>query len=887
MTVTTNQQAQPEQKMVTCTIDGIEVSVPEGTLIIRAAEQIGVAIPRFCDHPLLDPVGACRQCLVEVTDMGNGKGMPKPAASCTTTVMPGMVVKTQLTSAVADKAQQGIMEMLLMNHPLDCPVCDKGGECPLQNQAMSNGRSESRFDGPKRVYPKPLPLSPQVLLDRERCVLCARCTRFSAQIAGDAFIDLMERGALQQVGIEGDQDASRGFSSYFSGNTVQICPVGALTSTQYRFRARPFDLRSVATTCEHCAAGCALRTDVRRGQVVRRQAGVDEAVNEEWNCDKGRWAIQYARGEDRLTAPLVRDEQGMLVPTSWPDALATAAAGLRAAQEQAAATGKGLGVLTGGRLSCEDAYAYSRFARATLGTNDVDFRARPIGFDGEEEAFLAQVVAGQVVTPVTYADLEAAGTVILAGFEPEDEAPIVFLRLRKAARRRKNPLQVLSVAAWASPGSVKLNAHVVPTVAGREADVLQSLASQWPLGQAPQGPVVVLVGQRLAALPGALFAAATLARRYDAALAWVPRRAGEVGAVAAGLLPSLLPGGRRVHDEQDRAEVAQTWEVPTLPDTPGRDLEGMLAAAAQGDMAALVVAGVDPDDCADPALVREALERTGFVVSLELRESALTQLADVVFPVAAVTEKAGSFMDWEQRRRPFAAALPQSLTWSDARVLAAVAEQMGQPWPAGCVDVPVAQQQMAALGSWGFGQDEPTLMPEAGQPAEGLAEASGQGSSVLLPPNHTPDAPLGAATSAPLEGGLGELGVDPFAQLGSEECADQASADAAGVAVLATWAQLIDAGRGQDFEPHLAATARPVVARLSATTAAGLGVRQGDVVQVRTDRGGITAPVAITDMPPGMVWLPTNSPGCQVARQLGATHGSPVHVARVAEGEQR
>src|SRR6266568_1638197 len=220
-----------KEDLVTVTIDGIEISVPKGTLIIRAAEQLGVSIPRFCDHPLLDPAGACRQCLVEVTDMGNGRGMPKPAASCTTTVMPGMVIKTQLTSPVADKAQHGVMELLLINHPLDCPMCDKGGECPLQNQAMSNGRADSRFEDVKRTFAKPINISSQVLLDRERCILCARCTRFSEQIAGDPFIALVERGALQQVGIYEKEP----FDSYFSGNTIQICPVGALTSAAYRF----------------------------------------------------------------------------------------------------------------------------------------------------------------------------------------------------------------------------------------------------------------------------------------------------------------------------------------------------------------------------------------------------------------------------------------------------------------------------------------------------------------------------------------------------------------------------------------------------------------------------------------------------------------------------
>ena len=312
---------QPEVEMVSLTIDDHQISVPKGTLVIRAAELMGIQIPRFCDHPLLEPVGACRQCLVEV------EGQRKPMASCTITVTPDMVVRTQLTSEAADKAQHGVMELLLINHPLDCPVCDKGGECPLQNQAMSNGQADTRFTDVKRTFPKPINLSSQVLLDRERCVLCARCTRFSNQIAGDPFIELLERGALQQVGIADDEP----FDSYFSGNTVQICPVGALTGTAYRFRARPFDLVSSPSVCEHCASGCAQRTDHRRGKVLRRLAGDDPEVNEEWNCDKGRWAFTYATQGDRIATPLVRDADGSQRPASWSEAVAVAVRGLTAA----------------------------------------------------------------------------------------------------------------------------------------------------------------------------------------------------------------------------------------------------------------------------------------------------------------------------------------------------------------------------------------------------------------------------------------------------------------------------------------------------------------------------------------------------------------------------
>jgi NADH-quinone oxidoreductase subunit G len=458
--------------LVNLTIDGVSVSVPKGTLVIRAAEQVGVQIPRFCDHPLLEPVGACRQCLVEVATPGpdgNLRAFPKPMASCTTVASEGMDVKSQNTSVVAQKAQQGQMEFLLINHPLDCPICDKGGECPLQNQAMSTGRPKSRFEDVKRTYPKPVNISAQVLLDRERCVLCARCTRFSDQIAGDPFIALVERGALQQIGIYQEKP----FESYFSGNTVQICPVGALTGAAYRFRSRPFDLVSTPSVCEHCASGCATRTDHRRGTVLRRMAAIDPLVNEEWNCDKGRWAFTYATGSDRITEPLVRGEDGNLRVASWPEALEAAARGLGAAHDA-----KGVGVLVGGRVSGEDAYAYSKFARIVLQTNDIDFRARPHSV--EEAEFLASSVVATGPSgdaaggSVTYADIESSTTVLLVGFEPEEESPIVFLRLRKAVRR--NRTAVFAVAPFASHGLDKLGGTLISAAPGTEAEVLGALS---------------------------------------------------------------------------------------------------------------------------------------------------------------------------------------------------------------------------------------------------------------------------------------------------------------------------------------------------------------------------------------------------------------------------
>ena len=469
---------------VTVTIDGYQITVPRGTLVIRAAEMIGITIPRFCDHPLLDPIGACRQCLVDI------EGQRKPLASCTTVCTDGMVVKTQYTSAVAEKAQRGVMELLLVNHPLDCPMCDKGGECPLQNQAMANGQGESRFREDKREFEKPVAISTEVLLDRERCISCTRCVRTSEEIAGDGFIEFLERGPDQYIGTA----TGKPFNSYFSGNTVQVCPVGALTGAQYRFKSRPFDLVSTPSICEHCASGCHQRTDTRRRQVLRRLAGDEPLVNEEWNCDKGRWAFAYATQSDRLTTPLVRGADGVLRPASWQHAFAAAAAGLAAARDSDAAEGpSGVGVLTGGRLTLEDAYAYAKFTRLALNTNDIDMRARP--HSAEEEQFLAARVAGRHIE-VSYADLEAAPVVLLAGFEPEDESPIVFLRLRKAARKSK--LAVFSVAALATPGLEKVFGTLLPTVPGGEPATLTALAAgggsdadyragRRPAGQAGRG----------------------------------------------------------------------------------------------------------------------------------------------------------------------------------------------------------------------------------------------------------------------------------------------------------------------------------------------------------------------------------------------------------------
>jgi NADH-quinone oxidoreductase subunit G len=470
-------------------------------------------------------------------------------------------------------------------------------------------------------------------------------------------------------------------------------------------------------------------------------------------------------------------------------------------------------------------------------------RARP--HSAEELEFLADHVAGQ--PGLTYADLQRAPAVLLAGFEPEDECPIVFLRLRKAVRQGKTA--VYSLAPLASRGLAKLSGMLLPTVPGAEAAALEAISEALAPDNVPAAKVapaqadgiggsggalppevstdmrksgsVILVGERLAEVPGALSAAARLARQTGARIAWIPRRAGERGAIEAGALPNLLPGGRRIGAASVGSEIATTWGTASLPAAAGRATSEILAATATGDIEALLIGGVDPDDLPDPEAALRAIEAASFVVSLELRVSAVTDRADVVFPVAAVAEKPGTFVNWEGRGGSFEAALPVPTVRTDLHILAALADEMDVHL--GLPDLEAARRELVAL----------TRSPAEAPPARD-------------------DAPVGK---------IGQL---------------QPERPGPGRALLATWHNLLDAGRMQDGEPNLAGTARAAVARLSGATAAEVGTADGAKVTVATGRGSITVPVEITDMPDRVVWLPTNSAGSAIRRQLAAGHGSLV-----------
>lgn len=751
---------------VTLTIDGQEITVPKGELIIRAAERMGLVIPRFCDHPLLDPVGACRQCVVEV------EGQPKPAMACTTQCGEGWTVKTHLTSTIAEKAQAGTLEFLLMNHPLDCPMCDKGGECPLQDQALEFGNNVSRFVDEKRRFDKPVAVSAQVLLDRERCVLCARCTRFSDQISGDPFIELFERGALEQVAIYEDEP----YESYFSGNVIQICPVGALTSTSYRFKARPFDLVSSKSVCDGCSAGCSQTVQSRRGTVERQLARTNMATNEMWSCDKGRFGFAHLDSPHRISAPMVASG-GALAETDWATALIAATTAIRTATDE----GTGVAVITGGRLADEDAYAVGKLARSVYGTNDIV----TVGSQGHTEDAAAIAALGSHAT-ATYADVEAAPVVVIVGLDAEEEVPILYLRLRKAWRNNQTKLVPVGPSMGSLAGIAWRHLATMPdgetgalSAVGRAlgvsslADPAATSGFQSPstddvvaaLRAAPGA--VILVGERAPA--GALAAAGRLADQVGAKVGWVPRRSGARGAADAGLHAGLLPGGRLVADDADRSAIAEHWGAE-VPATAGRDLTDILKDAAAGRIAVLHLLGVDlVTDGPDAALVAKALSKATVIVQ-DIAETATTAHADIVLPVTAAQERAGTRTNWEGRAQLFNKALDgPKLVKDDWEVAVQIAALLGQDL--GFQDIDGIRAERGRLAASSVAREWPGVDSVTPASVDGLAVQSYRlllagstdlrGASALLATAPTPTVrlhPSDAVAAGIADGDLVDIG---------------------------------------------------------------------------------------------------------------------------------
>jgi NADH-quinone oxidoreductase subunit G len=664
---------------VTFTLDGREVTSPAGEFLIAAAERAGTFIPRFCYHPRMKPVGMCRMCLVEVSGPRGATLQP----ACYVTVADGMEVDT--TSEKTKKAQVGVLEFLLVNHPLDCPVCDKGGECPLQDQAFAYGPGESRFLEEKRHWAKPIPISELVLLDRERCIQCGRCVRFAAEIAGEAQIDFLGRGDTVEVNVfEG-----HAFTSYFSGNTVQICPVGALTASPYRFTARPWDLDQVESTCTLCAFGCRVAVQSSSNRVTRLLGIDSDPVNHSWLCDKGRFGYEAVNSEDRLAEPLVRRAAGPdgadagtdeLVPATWSEALAEVAE--RLAHIRAEHGPEAIGVLGGARLTNEDAYAWAKLARSVLGTDSVDAQLA--------DGLPAEVVLG--LPRATIDDACAARCVVVLSGDLRQELPVLFLRLRGAAVDGGVPVVELTAGAGAvgefataslpyRPGEAAAVARALASAAERPETVEEStwaaaLAAVAAAGEGGDGIVVVLGRPSLAEHEGLVAeAAAAMAAAWPGAR-FLPalRRGNVMGALDMGLAPGVLPG--RVSLDEGRAWYEAAWG--TVPATRGRGAAAMLAALAEGTMEAVVLVGADPvGDFPDRTLAEEALGRAGFVVAVDAFLSPSAAMADVVLPTAMSGERTGTTTNIEGRvTRAAQKLVAPGQCWPDWMVAAELAERL-------------------------------------------------------------------------------------------------------------------------------------------------------------------------------------------------------------------
>jgi NADH-quinone oxidoreductase subunit G len=616
----------PQNDLVNVTINGQTVATEKGRLLIDVAEEIGTFVPRFCYHPGMKSVAVCRMCLVAV------EGQNKLLPACATPVADGMVVDTRTEDAV--DAQEGMLEFLLINHPLDCPICDRAGECPLQDQTYGHGPGSSRYIEPKRTYEKALEISDLVVLDRERCVLCWRCVRFCDEVSGDPFIQLVDRGAGTQILTFNDEP----FDSYFSGNTVQICPVGALTSKPYRFVARPWDLETAPSVCGYCSVGCPITNETRDNKIVRCQALPNEQVNDFWICDKGRYGYHYVSDDDRLTNPLVRSADDAFETKSWSEALQTIA--------EKVGDGAKVGVISGGHLTTEDSFATARLARKALKTSNVDSRVQDAG--APYERFVD--ITGVAGSNATFDDLDDAKTIVWVGDDPKEVLPVMFLRLRKAAVDGGARLIVVS------PRRISLDAFandVVRSDPGARGDALKILTDI-------EGPVVVAWGPA----PGDdLDGVASFVSANEAKVMVCVPHAGSQGALDMGAHPGLEPGYKTVAE-------------------PGLDTRAMLEAAAAGELDALFVFGADLiQDFPDRDLATRALESDTFLVVAELFPTDTTALADVILPSAAYAEREGTFTNLERRLQKLEKLLPAPGTartvWS---MCAGIARALGDDW---------------------------------------------------------------------------------------------------------------------------------------------------------------------------------------------------------------
>ncbi|MBI2705837.1 MAG: NADH-quinone oxidoreductase subunit NuoG [Actinobacteria bacterium] len=857
---------------VAVTINGQEIVANKGELVIDAAERHGVYIPRFCYHPRMKPVGMCRMCLVEI-DTGRG---PALQPSCMIECTPEMKVDTQ--SPVTKKAQDGVLEFLLINHPLDCPVCDKGGECPLQDQTLTYGPGESRFVEEKRHHEKPIPISDLVLLDRERCILCDRCTRFASEVAGDPLISFLHRGNETEVNTFPDDP----FASYFSGNTVQICPVGALTALPYRFKARPWDLEATESTCQGCSVGCRIAIQESRNEVLR-YLGVDaDPVNWGWLCDKGRFGFEAVGAGNRLRDPLVRRGDQFSV-VRWSDALHATATAITAAL---GSTGpSGIAVIGGARLTNEDAYAWSKLAKGLIGTDNVDCQ---LG-----DGLPASAVLG--LPKATIDELCAPGaTVILLGPDIKEELPVLFLRLKHAVQN--DGVKVIEVSSMPT-GFTKYASVSIRHRAAEANEAVRALLDGIPAGKDGGGadarvldaaralvtsgaPLTVLLGRTsLSEQPDAVVdAAAALVDRVPGVkfLSGL-RRANVHGALDMGLAPGLLPG--RTTLAAAGGWFGRVW--PQVPTQTGLDTTGILQAAAAGHVDVLILLGADPlADFPDRTLAEQGLAGARTVIALDtfLNESA--QQADVVLAAAGFGECEGTTTNIEGR----VSVLNQKVTppgsaRTDWIIAAELARILGSDLQLESVDdirdeieeLSAAHRGLTVdvLAKMAYGDGVVVPLPSEPAPgADGDGDADGVGSEASDEAGDEASDEAGEPETVGAD--LERPGPAPI-ELERTDALEAPPIDAYSYR-LVTGRRLYDQGTLVSQAGHLAGLAPGTVLRINPYDFDRLGVAEGTTLPLRSPRGLVEIEVHTDrEVPRGTAVMFFNQPGADAARLIDAT----------------
>ena len=822
---------------VSVTINGRTVQTEKGRLLIDLAEEMGIFVPRFCYHPGMKSVAVCRMCLVKVE--GSNKLLP----ACATPVADEMKVDT--VDAEAVDAQNGMLEFLLINHPLDCPICDRGGECPLQDQTYRHGPGSTRYIEPKRTYEKALEISDLVVLDRERCVLCWRCVRFSDEIAGDRFIQLVDRGPGTQILTFNDEP----FDSYFSGNTIQICPVGALTSKPYRFVSRPWDLATAPSVCTYCSVGCPITNEARADKVVRCQALPNEQVNDFWICDKGRFGYHHVSAEDRLDTPLIRDEQDDFQPVGWGRAMADVAAKVKDA--------KNVGVIAGGHLTTEDAFAIGRLAKSVIGTRDVDSRIQDAGAPYE----IALEVSGAAGSSARIDDLDDAGTIVWIGPDPKEVLPVLYLRLRAAVLDKGADL--ISI----SPRSISLDTFatkVVRTDPGGEASAIADLAGEL---EKAEGSTVVCWGPASpgAAHDGPARAAVDLAKATGGKLLVCVPHAGSQGMIDMGVYPTLDAGYRPAKEA-------------------GRDTRAILEAAANGELDALFVFGADPiADFPDQDLARRALGSGTFTVVVEMFATETAAHADAILPSVAYAEREGTFTNLERRLQKLERCVPAPGTarspWQICSSLAGALgtewnwRSIGDVWAVIKKEVPThADVDLAALtqrpatpspiDQTGFSGEMPESLPAMAGPGGQYPKGFRQGAPFQTGQNWPLSWELRAFEAKQRPGQIPP--APPASENGSTlPASSNGATEGSGSFLLYTGRQIYDAGSMVSRSKALANLQRKPFVEVNDEDAKELGISDGDEVVVIGNGNSVTLPAVIADISKGCVFVPYDQIGLQ------------------------